>query len=282
MKILVISFSGGRTSAFMCQWILTSPAYKDFEKIFIFANTGKEHESTLEFVDKCDKEMGLNLIWVEAVVNSDKGVGTTHRIVDFDSASRNGEPFENVIRKYTLPNKKWSHCTRELKQRPIRSYLRDLGVKEYWTAIGIRYDERHRAKPSAQKEKIIYPLIEDIKCDSGFIRDYWDRQPYDLQLKDYEGNCDLCFKKSLRKRLTLTKENPSIADWWRRMEEEYGTFEAPRFDMRENLSVEEIIDKSTRPFNTVQDQHELKKQQKGIFDPVWDEEYECMCKTNLN
>jgi len=65
-KLLVCTFSGGRTSAFMGLLLKDLPKYKDFQKVYIFANTGKEKEETLDFIDKCDKEWGLNIVWIEA------------------------------------------------------------------------------------------------------------------------------------------------------------------------------------------------------------------------
>ena len=54
MNKILVSFSGGRTSGLMCRVILEHPKYKDYEKLFVYANTGKEAEATLEFVDRCD------------------------------------------------------------------------------------------------------------------------------------------------------------------------------------------------------------------------------------
>ena len=54
---IVISFSGGRTSAFMAAFC--KEYYKDDNVLVIFANTGREREETLEFVDKCDKHFNL-------------------------------------------------------------------------------------------------------------------------------------------------------------------------------------------------------------------------------
>lgn len=157
MKPLVISFSGGKTSAFMSAMLFDLFAHR--EKVVVFANTGLEHEKTLQFVHDCDRAWGLNVVWVEAEVNDEHGVATTHRIVDFDTASRNGEPFERMIEKYGIPNVSYPHCTRELKQRPIHSYVKSLGWAEYETAIGIRSDEIHRInRKEAEKNDWIYPL----------------------------------------------------------------------------------------------------------------------------
>ena len=275
-KLLICTFSGGRTSAFMARMLQENPKYKEFDKVYIFANTGKESPKTLEFIDKCDKEFNLNIIWLEADVKNKKGVGTTFKIVDFKNASRKGEPFEDMLKKYPLPNNMASNCTRELKLRPIDKYVKSLGYSEVYTAMGIRYDERHRESNNAIKDNIIYPLIYDLQVDNKFIRDWWSRQSFDLDLKDYEGNCDLCFKKSLKKRLTIIKENPSVADWWLKIENTYSSEIIPRFDLRTNKSIAELVEMAKMPFTKAEDLHELSKQQKDLFEIKTD----CFCKAN--
>lgn len=278
-KLLVCTFSGGRTSAFMGQFLNNYDKYKDYDKLFVFANTGKEKEETLEFVDRCNKEWNLGVVWLEAKINKEKGKGTDFKVVDFKTASRKGEPFEEMLKIYTMPNNFASNCTRELKDSPIKKYVKSLGYKEVLTAIGIRYDERHRKSNTAKQQNIIYPLCDDTRVDSNFIRRWWDTQCFDLELKDYEGNCDLCFKKSLRKRLTLIKENPSIAKWWLDMEDKYSSEKVPRFDLRTNFSIEQLIELSKQPFKVVKDKHDINKQQISLFDNLdMDIETDCFCK----
>ena len=275
-KLLVCTFSGGRTSAFMGLFLKEYKKYEDFDKVFIFANTGKEREETLEFIDKCDKEWDLGVVWLEAKINKEKGKGTDFKVVDFETASRKGEPFKDMLEVYPLPNNMASNCTRELKLQPINKFVKSLNYKEVITAMGIRYDERHRMSNTAIEQNVIYPLIQDIKVDSKFIRNWWDRQSFDLELKDYEGNCDLCFKKSLKKRLTIVKENPLIANWWLDMENNYSRESIPRFDLRTNKSIEEIIELAKKPFTQARDLHELSQEQCDLFDF----ETDCFCKAN--
>lgn len=273
--LYVVLFSGGRTSAFLAKYMKEHPHYKNC--IFVFINTGKEREETLQFADKCDKEFGLNLVYLEALVNNEKGKGTTYKIVDFETASRNGEPFEAMLKKYPLPNNMASNCTRELKQRPIDAYLRD-NYKDFdiIKVVGIRADEAHRKSVNADIEKVIYPLCDEVKIDSRFIRNWWEKQSFDLGLKDYQGNCDLCFKKSLKKRLTIIKENPESAKWWLEMEQKYSSEEIPRFDLRTNKSIEELVEMAQRPFTKAQDLHELSQQQCDLFEF----ETDCFCKAS--
>lgn len=273
--LFVVLFSGGRTSAFLAKYMKEHPHYKNC--IFVFMNTGKEREETLKFINQCDHAFGLNVIWLEAVINNEKGKGTTYKEQYYATASRNGEPFEAMLKKYPLPNNMASNCTRELKQRPIDAYLRD-NYKDYEIikVVGIRADEAHRKSVNAKIEKFIYPLCDEVKIDSRFIRNWWEKQSFDLGLKDYQGNCDLCFKKSLKKRLTIIKENPESAKWWLEMEQKYSSEEIPRFDLRTNKSIQKLVEMAKRPFTKAQDLHELSQQQCDLFDF----ETDCFCKSS--
>lgn len=275
INTILISFSGGRTSAFMTKWILESEKYKDFEKVVVFANTGKEREETLEFVNECDKRWNLNVVWIESVINAKKGKGSSFKIVDFESANRNGNLFSEMIEVYGIPNKAFPHCSRELKEIPIHKFMKTI-CKNYYTAIGIRADEQHRVKDwdKANKKKFIYPLITDYRVSSLFIRKFWENQCFDLDLKDYEGNCDMCWKKSQRKLLTLIVENPKLLDWWNEQEikdNEYTFF-------RNNQSALDLIEESKRPFRKAIDSLELHNMNNYMFDSYLDQEESCFCK----
>jgi hypothetical protein len=272
-KLYVVMTSGGRTSMFLAKYIKENTKYKNV--LFVFLNTGKEKEETLTFIEKCDKEFNLNVIWLEAKIIHEKQIGTTYKIVNFKTASRNGEPFEEMLKKYPLPNNMASNCTRELKLRPVEAFIRN-NYKDFdvYRIIGIRADEQHRKSNNATNEKLLYPLCDEIKVDAKFIRNWWENQTFDLELKDYEGNCDLCFKKSLKKRLTIVKENPKIAEWWEKMENKYSSETIPRFDLRTNKSIAEIKELAKKPFTQAKDLHELSKTQIELFNF----ETDCFCK----
>jgi hypothetical protein len=254
-KDLIVSFSGGRTSAFMAQWLKNNKA-DEYNMHFVFANTGKEREETLAFVKKCDEYFNLGVVWIEPVVNMEFGEGVKHRIVNFESASRNGEPFEDYIRKYSIPNRSNMTCSNHMKRAPIRSYARSIGLKKYYTAIGIRVDEIDRMSVNRDKDRVIYPLIQMVPTTKNDINKFWMEMPFDLQLKSYEGNCDMCWKKSFRKLQTIAIEHPELTEWWIEMEKKYGMY-APEHKMtdklkesmpftffRENKSMKDIIEMS--------------------------------------
>lgn len=264
---LIISFSGGRSSAYMCYML--QKHYPEMPKAYVFANTGKEREETLQFVDQCDKKMGLNLVWIEAVINQEKGIGVSYRIVDFKTASRKGEPFEAMIRKFGIPNKDYPHCNRELKIYPIGKYCKELmGGGKYNTAIGIRIDEAGRANRKDSTK--VYPLIDWFPTWEMQVRNFWAGQDYDLQLKDYEGNCDLCWKKSLRKRMTIIAENPQVAAQWQQWEtEQEGGYV---FD-RDGYTITQIAAATKKPFRRAQDRY---RQSQNILS-LFPEEFETAC-----
>lgn len=223
-KRLFISFSGGETSAYMTQLIMNSDYRSRYDEVVIvFANTGQENEQTLDFVERCDKYFGWQVHWVEAVVYPGRK-SPGGRKVSFETASREGEPFEQAIKKYGIPNSKFKDCTRNLKLNPMISYLRGAGWKpgSYDTAIGIRVDEIDRVSSSQKDRRIVYPLIQWRPTTKPQINEFWRKMPFRLQLAGYQGNCKWCWKKSMRKHFQLIDENPAQFDFPRRMEREYG------------------------------------------------------------
>ena len=235
----LISFSGGRTSAYMLFMILDAFDGKLPSDIYVvFANTGREREETLRFVHSCSVRWGVRIHWVERSPDGFREVG-------YNSASRDGGPFADLIRKKKyLPNAVARFCTVELKIRTMRDFMRDAGFKKWSNVIGLRYDEGARvlkaiARNDSGKEpfKSVMPMARaSVKVTKrGHIMPFWfgagvDAVPnpipewsmlpqgFDLGLQDYEGNCDLCFLKSLGARKRLIRDNPGMVDWWSDME----------------------------------------------------------------
>jgi len=223
-KNLLVSFSGGETSGFMAQWIKKHLENNYDRVVYVFANTGLENEQTLEFVEQCDNYWKLNVQWVEASVNFGERKGTGYWLTDFDNARRKGEPFEAIIQKYGIPNQAFPHCTRELKQAPIKAFARDwFDGEKYDTAIGIRIDEADRMNAKAKEMRFIYPLIKQdmIPATKPMINFFWKQMHFRLELKGYQGNCTTCWKKADKKLFQIYKENPKAFDFMDKMERKY-------------------------------------------------------------
>jgi len=213
-KRIAVSFSGGRSSALMCELLLKNTP--NVEKIFVFMNTGQEHWKTLEFVKKCDEHYGLNLVYLEAVVHPGRK-SSTHKVVTYETLSRKGEPYEAMIQKYGIPNLDFPHCTRELKTNPFNSYLRSIGWDSVKVALGIRFDEPSRIK---NPDKFLYPLNE-AGIEKQDVLDHWKAMPFDLGIEEREGNCVWCWKKSDKKHILNLQKNPEWYDFPERMERLY-------------------------------------------------------------
>jgi hypothetical protein len=250
-EVLFVSFSGGRTSAYMCWYLIKYWSHK-YRFIFVFANTGLEHEETLIFVDKVDKWLGLNLVWLEAAIHDTDQEGTTSKIVSFDTAHRGNRLWHDMCRVYGIPNAAYPHCNRELKLQPIKHYKTTQGFKRlHLCAIGIRSDEFDRISVSAEKEGLIYPLVRYQDTTKPEVMHWWDGQAFDLNIPEHKGNCVTCWKKSDRKLFTLAREDKSLFDSFDELESLYGHVKAPdkkRVFFRRHRSTKEILKASEADF----------------------------------
>lgn len=251
MNKIIISFSGGKTSAFMTRKLIDQYGLENI--VCIFANTGAEDEKTLQFVNECDKRWNLNMIWVEAKVNHDgfgRGFGTKYTITDFESCSRDSEPYEEVIKKFGLANMKYLHCTREMKERPITAWTKDnFNKDEYVLAIGIRADEIDRVNLVEKTTRnLVYPL-----ADNGYrkedVNKYWEESDFTLDLPSYRGNCVTCHKKTDRKLFTIAMDTPEAFDFMARAGQEYrhtGSSQGGRTIYRNNRTAWQVIQEGKR------------------------------------
>lgn len=218
-----ISFSGGRTSAYMLHQILEANGGLPDRAKVIFANTGREMPQTLGFVQECSERWGVPITWVEGRAYNEPG--QRFEVISHNNAARNGEPFEEMIRrKKYLPNQNARFCTAELKVRPARDYLRSIGWEHWTAALGIRADEPRRINREPQKERWQrwYPLA-DCQVDRHIVVKFWENHPFDLGLNVVNGNsalgnCDGCFLKSEATLAALARDYPERHNWWNAME----------------------------------------------------------------
>jgi hypothetical protein len=229
--MIQVSFSGGRSSAMMAKIMLEN--YDRKELIFMFANTGRELPQTLDFVNECDIRWGLNMIWVEYCPEN------KFKVVRYETAAREGEPFEALItkRKY-LPNRVARFCTSDLKVNPMRRYLKSIGIKTYHSAIGIRYDEQNRYRRLKQAKQdvftYLFPLVE-FKTTQDDVIKFWENQSFDLGINSVHSNCDFCMMKGLPKKVAQAKIMPERVQWWIDMEQLIGSRFRADYSMKDVL-----------------------------------------------
>lgn len=240
----VVSFSGGRTSGLMLRRVLDAfgGTLPEDRKV-IFCNTGKEREETLEFVERCSQRWDVPVTWLEYRWEPGRHYFVE---VDFATASRDGEPFKDVIRSSgMLPHPLMRKCTIEMKLRTTNRYVRQvLGWDEYTSAVGFRADEPKRVATLKQPPKHMVKMemlwgveeieegkdylpgehpvmpLNDAKISKDMVLEWWSRNDFDLELEDGEGNCDLCFLKGAGIILRQMAKRPQDAEWWIERERE--------------------------------------------------------------
>jgi 3'-phosphoadenosine 5'-phosphosulfate sulfotransferase (PAPS reductase)/FAD synthetase len=209
--INVINFSGGRTSAYMTKRLLEET---DEKYLITFQNTGRESKETLDFINECDKKWNLNILWLE--YRKPSANENRFEVVTYETASRNGEPFMQLIeqRPASIPNIQFRYCTTQLKIKTLKRYLKKQGIKDYTSFNGIRYDEPKRwSKAKDSDFDVELPLVK-WQVTKQDVRDFWNKQEFDLKLEQPYGNCDGCFLKGKGKLLEILANDINALDWW--------------------------------------------------------------------
>lgn len=230
------------------------PDRENWEMVVVFANTGKEDPGTLDFVRDFSLRFDIPIVWVEGYPSKKgKGWSVNHEIVDWQTASRDGQPFEAMIARLGIPSTNAPFCSDQLKRKTIESYLKSIGWKKYYKAIGIRADEIDRVSEKAKEKKIIYPLIE-LNTTKLIILDWWAKQSLELKIDPDRGNCDNCWKKDLKRLCRNAVKYPESFNWWKEMSTKYGYLNPrnvllkPPFNFfRGNLSPWNIMEMSKLP-----------------------------------
>ena len=227
-----IAFSGGRSSAYMLHQILEANGTLPWGTRVTFQNTGREMPETLDFVQECGERWGIKIDWLEY-----RAAHPKFRIVNHNSASRNGEPFEELIEsRRFLPNQNARFCTMELKVRTAKRFLRWKGWDHWTNCVGIRADEPARLnKPPPRERWVVWTPLATAGVSKQDVARFWERQPFDLRLpnvngKCWLGNCDGCFLKSEANIAAFTREFPERAAWWERMEDKVSSTATGRGD----------------------------------------------------
>jgi 3'-phosphoadenosine 5'-phosphosulfate sulfotransferase (PAPS reductase)/FAD synthetase len=242
----IINFSGGRTSAYMTKRLIDEGG----DYLVTFQNTGKELPQTLDFVHECDERWNLGIVWLEYRKPA------TFEVVTYKTASRKGEPYDQLLeqRPSAIPNMQFRYCTMELKIMTLKRYLKSIGVTDYTSFNGIRYDEPRRWQKVKDSDiDVELPLVK-WKTTKKDVLAWWKEQEFNLMVNEPYGNCDCCFLKGKGKLSIIAKEKPELFDWWIEKESKGRQW-------KKEITYQQIKDKS--------------ESQLGLWDN--DPSFECFC-----
>lgn len=252
---IMVTVSGGRSSARMARHIQTSEKYKDFEKIYVFANTGKERPETIDFLKNIEKVWKIPLVKIEGVYSKIMGTGVGFKIVDWDDLDMSGRVYEEAVQHKNkgifsgLPFAGAPYCSEMLKTLPCKKLCDEVfGVNNYIKAIGYRKEDMPKRITLAEIKidtTRIFPLITDFDYPLGQrdLNKWYENESFKLTIHGKLGNCEDCWKKSEANLIDNIRYGTRFIDWNRRMEAEYGNT-----SFRGNKSIDDLVKMAEEPF----------------------------------
>lgn len=265
MKILLITISGGRSSAMMARHIQTHEKYRYHTKVYVFCNTGMERPETIDFLKNIEKHWGIDLVKIEGVYSQEMGVGVGYKVVDWDTLDMKAQRFAEAIAHKNkgvfsgLPQKDAPYCSEMLKTLPAKKFAKDIFIgNQYQTAVGFRKEDMPKRISWAEireDEKRIFPLITDFEnpISQMDLNKFWNEQPFKLEIHNKYGNCELCWKKSDVNLIENIRYGTRFIDWYKTMEQKYGNT-----SFRGNKSINDLVRIAQQPFTAEMDFEESK------------------------
>src|SRR6478736_202073 len=202
----VISFSGGRTSAFMTLEVLKLHPHAEV----IFMDTGAEHPKTYEFIRNFSRHFGIKITCLRVMPNARMRKASTYEQLTVDQIGPDLEPWRRMLRKYGHPYVGGAFCTDRMKTVPFTKYCDAwFGKGNYERWLGIRTDEPSRLGNRGPGFHYLADISDFEKQD---VIDWWSVQAFDLGIQEHLGNCVFCIKKSLQKVALAAKDEPELAN----------------------------------------------------------------------
>ncbi len=138
----VVSFSGGRTSAYLVHLMEEKRKNDGWNVKYIFMDTGAEHPETYTFIRNVVNHFGIKLVCLRCKIDMRSGHGTTYRQVSLDDIKPDLQPWKDMMSKYGTPYFGGAFCSRTMKTDAYKAYCKDnFGAGNYISWLGIRYDE---------------------------------------------------------------------------------------------------------------------------------------------
>ncbi len=203
----VVSFSGGRTSAYLVYLIEQKRKEEGWNVEYIFMDTGAEHPKTYKFIRDVVEHFGIELTCLRVKVNPVMNKGVRWTVVPLEDCKPDLQPWKDMTAKYGTPYVNGAFCTSRMKTRPHDYYCNDKYGKHNWHCwLGMRADEPKRVK-RVEGRSYLADISDFEKID---ILNFWAGMPFDLEIPEWLGNCVFCLKKGLNKLALALKDEPEM------------------------------------------------------------------------
>ena len=222
----VVSFSGGRTSAYLVHLMEQKRKNEGWDVEYVFSDTGAEHPKTYQFIKQIVKTWKIDLTCLQPVYSHTRGVGVTYKKVAFDSLRWDLSRIQDHAKIYGNFTINRPHCTSRMKSDCQDKYKRDkYGAGNFYQWFGIRIDEPARLKffnvtndffkdENTNPNNIRY-LAEISDFEKTDVLHWWSQQGFDLDLPEHLGNCVFCIKKSCKKIALAARDEPLLFEQWK-------------------------------------------------------------------
>ena len=162
---MLVWSTGGGTQSVAIAWLIKDERLPKPD-VIVMADTGNEVSYTWQYTEQYVKPL-LEAMGLELHI-------APHDLATVDLYGKNGDL---LIPAYTATGKLPTYCSSEWKKYVVRRFLRNQGVKECITWIGISLDEIGRLKPSdVAWQKYHWPLCFDVPMTRAECREYVERK----------------------------------------------------------------------------------------------------------
>lgn len=162
--VQVVSFSGGRTSAYLVHLMEQLRITAEMNVRYIFMDTGAEHPATYQFIRDVVSHWGIELTCLRVKVSPELGQGNSYQIIPLESIGPDLQPWIDVTKKYGTPYFGGAFCTRTMKIEVCERYCRD-NFKAWESWLGMRVDEQARIWGER-----IFPLLRRLSFEDMEMR----------------------------------------------------------------------------------------------------------------
>lgn len=216
----VVSFSGGRTSAYLVHLMEERRKKENLTVKYLFMDTGAEHPKTYEFIRNVVDHFGIDLVCLRLKASEKLGIANSYVKMELSELKPDLKGWKEMVVKYSTPYMpQGAFCTRAMKTDLFEWYCNnEFGKKKYHCWLGMRADEPDRLKPQGERvskkrenwyEGISY-LADISDFDKQDVNDFWAGMLFDLGINDHLGNCVFCIKKSELRLALASRDEPEF------------------------------------------------------------------------
>lgn len=218
VKKHLVSFSGGKTSAYLVYLMEQKRINEGLDVKYIFIDTGGEHPETYKFIKQCVAYFKIKLTCLKCIYSRKKGVGPTYKVISIDDIKWDLSTFKDHVELYGNFTINRPNCTEKIKRIISQKYRNKMyGSGNYFNWLGMRIDEPKRLRflntDVPNPDNIRY-LAEISDFDKSDIVDWWSEMPFQLSIPEHLGNCVFCVKKSTKKIALAQRDEPELFKEW--------------------------------------------------------------------